>query len=174
MTATPSPNEIVREFYKAFEEPIHEGAPSVAPEIISDERLELKIALIVEEVSELLDATYSDSVGSLFRNAWKHAVKTGMTKNPKRDFVEMFDAAIDIDVVVNGLAIETNMPVAAGHKEVLRGNLSKLGEDGKPLRSDGVTPASDGEVKPKNKIIKGPNYVAPDLLTVLREHGYEG
>lgn len=174
MTATPSPNEIVREFYKAFEEPIHEGPPSVAPEIISDERLELKIALIVEEVSELLDATYSDSVGDLFRNAWKHAVKTGMTTNPKRDFVEMFDAAIDIDVVVNGLAIETNMPVAAGHKEVLRGNLSKLGADGKPLRSDGVTPASDGEVKPKNKIIKGPNYVAPDLLTVLREHGYEG
>lgn len=174
MSATVSPNEVVREFYRAFEEPIREGAPSASPEVMSDERLELKIALIVEEVSELLDATYNDSVGELFRNAWKHAVKTGMTNNPKRDFVEMFDAAIDIDVVVNGLAIETNMPVAAGHKEVLRGNMSKLGPDGKPLRSDGVTPASDGEVKPKGKIIKGPNYVAPDLLKVLREHGYEG
>lgn len=174
MSATVSPNEVVREFYRAFEEPIREGAPSASPEVMSDERLELKIALIVEEVSELLDATYNDSVGKLFRNAWKHAVKTGMTNNPKRDFVEMFDAAIDIDVVVNGLAIETNMPVAAGHKEVLRGNMSKLGPDGKPLRSDGVTPASDGEVKPKGKIIKGPNYVAPDLLKVLREHGYEG
>lgn len=168
MTTTTLPNEIVREFYGAFGEPIHGGVPSAAPEVISDERLQLKLALIIEEVSELLDATYSEAVGEKIRTAWQSAIDAGLTANPTRDLVEMFDAVLDIDVVVNGLAIETNMPVVDGLAEVHRGNMSKLAEDGSAIRSDGT----DGY--PLNKILKGPNYVAPDLLTVLRDHGYEG
>lgn len=168
MAATVLPNQIVREFYSAFDEPIHNGVPSAAPEVLPEDRLQLKIALIIEEVSELLDAAYSKAVGSKIREAWKSALEEGLTANPERDLVEMFDAVLDIDVVVNGLAIETNMPVVAGLAEVHRGNMSKLDENGKAIRSDGT----DGY--PLNKILKGPNYVAPDLLTVLRTHGYEG
>lgn len=166
MSSTFLPNTIVREFYAAFGEPIHQGRPSASPEVISDERLELKIALIVEEVSELIDATYSDEAGQRIRDAWESVRKDGLLANPKRDLVEMFDAVLDIDVVTNGLAIETNMPVVAGLAEVHRGNMSKLGEDGLPIRSDGT----DGYVL--GKILKGPNYVAPDLATVLEENGY--
>ena len=44
---------------------------------------------------------------------------------------------------------------AAGLSEVHRSNMSKLGEDGKPIyREDG-------------KILKGPNYTPPDLRKVL-------
>lgn len=167
MATTPTPNEIVREFYSAFKEPIHEGAPSATEEVISDERLSLKISLIVEEVSELIDAAFSDEAGDQIRNAWKYCKKNGLLDNPRRDLVEMLDAVLDIDVVNNGLAIETNMPIVEGLAEVHRGNMSKLDEDGNPIRSDGT----DG--LPKGKIIKGPNYIAPDLLTVLLEHGYE-
>lgn len=167
MATTNLPNEIVREFYGAFGEPIHQGVPSAAPEVISDERLQLKIALIIEEVSELLDATYGKAVGQKIRDAWEQSVATGLTAEPERDLVEMFDAVLDIDVVVNGLAIETNMPVVDGLAEVHRGNMSKLAEDGSAIRSDGT----DGY--PLNKILKGPNYKAPDLLTVLKKHGYE-
>ena len=168
MATTASPNEIVREFYGAFEEPIHAGVPSGAADVLPDERLQLKIALIIEEVSELLDAAYSPAVGNKVREAWAGALDQGLTQNPTRDLVEMFDAVLDIDVVVNGLAIETNMPVVDGLAEVHRGNMSKLDENGRPLRSDGT----DG--LPFGKIKKGPNYVAPDLLTVLKKHGYEG
>lgn len=168
MATTNSPNEIVREFYGAFEEPIHTGAPSASPKVISDERLQLKIALIIEEVSELLDATYNEAVGEKIRAAWAESISSGLTENPTRDLVEMFDAVLDIDVVVNGLAIETNMPVVDGLAEVHRGNMSKLDENGKPIRSDGT----DG--LPLGKIKKGPYYVAPDLVTVLKKHGYEG
>lgn len=170
MATTILPNEIVREFYAAFKEPIHEGAPSAASDVIPEDRLRLKIALIIEEVSELLDATYGKAVGTLIRNAWATAVEQGLTDDAEatRDLVEMFDAVLDIDVVVNGLAIETNMPVVEGLAEVHRGNMSKLGEDGLPIRSDGT----DGY--PLNKILKGPNYVAPDLVTVLKANGYEG
>lgn len=168
MATTASPNEIVREFYATFGEPIHGGVPSGSAEVLPDARLKIKIDLIIEEVSELLDASYNEAVGQKIRDAWEAAVKEGLTADPKRDFVEMFDAVLDIDVVVNGLAIETNMPVVDGLAEVHRGNLSKLDENGKAIRSDGT----DGY--PLNKILKGPNYVAPDLLTVLRKHGYEG
>jgi len=166
--ATTTPHETVREFYAAFGEPIHTGVPSASPEVISDERLQLKIALIIEEVSELLDATYSEAVGQKIKDGWKAAIDEGLLENPKRDLVEMFDAALDIDVVTNGLAIETNMPVVDGLAEVHRGNLSKLAEDGSAIRSDGT-----GRY-PLNKILKGPNYVAPDLKTVLEKHGYKG
>jgi len=168
MATTNTPNETVREFYGAFGEPIHTGVPSAAPEVISDERLQLKIALIIEEVSELLDATYSEAVGQKIKDAWKAAIDEDLLKNPERDLVEMFDAVLDIDVVVNGLAIETNMPVVDGLAEVHRGNMSKLDENGRAIRSDGT----DGY--PLHKILKGPNYVAPDLKTVLEKHGYEG
>jgi len=167
MPAKRTPNEIVREFYGSFEEPIHDGPPSAEAEVIPDDRLELKHDLIIEEVCELLDASYSNVVGNIMREAWAYAKRIGALENPKRDLVEMFDAVLDIDVVVNGLAIETNMPVVDGLAEVHRGNMSKLGEDGKPIRSDGT----DGY--PLNKILKGPNYVAPDLVTVLEKHGWE-
>ena len=36
-------------------------------------------------------------------------------------------------------------------KEVQRANMSKLGEDGKPIYND------------KGKVMKGPNYLAPNL-----------
>lgn len=166
--STTTPNEIVREFYAAFEEPIHTGAPSASAEIISDERLSLKLSLIVEEVSELIDAAYGKAAGQKIRDAWQATKDEGLLNEPVRDLVEMFDAVLDIDVVTNGLAIETNMPVVPGLAEVHRGNMSKLDENGKPIRSDGT----DGY--PLGKILKGPNYVAPDLVTVLKEFGYEG
>jgi len=166
--ATTTPNETVREFYATFDEPIHTGVPSGSADVLPDERLKIKLDLIIEEVSELLDASYSKAVGQKIRDAWKAASEEGLLENPERDFVEMFDAVLDIDVVVNGLAIETNMPVVDGLAEVHRGNMSKLDDNGKAIRSDGT----DG--KPLHKILKGPNYVAPDLKSVLEKHGYEG
>jgi predicted HAD superfamily Cof-like phosphohydrolase len=47
-------------------------------------------------------------------------------------------------------------------EEVQRSNMSKLGEDGKPIyRADG-------------KVLKGPNFSQPDIATVLRGQGWKG
>lgn len=43
-------------------------------------------------------------------------------------------------------------------------NMTKVGEDGKPTRSDG----SDG--LPIGKVLKGPNYVAPDMKPCVEQH----
>ena len=47
-------------------------------------------------------------------------------------------------------------PTQPAFAEVQRSNMSKLGEDGKPIRRE-----SDG------KVMKGPNYSAPDLAQFL-------
>lgn len=49
--------------------------------------------------------------------------------------------------------------------EVQASNMSKLGEDGLPIRSRG--PEVDGA--PLDKVLKGPNYFEPDLERVLHE-----
>jgi predicted HAD superfamily Cof-like phosphohydrolase len=55
------------------------------------------------------------------------------------------------------IARQSNIPINAVFSEVHRSNLSKLGEDGKPiLRADG-------------KVLKGPHYTPPDIASILCE-----
>lgn len=158
--------EDVKEFYTGFQQEafIAEKA-SLDPENISEDRLHLKLALIAEEFIELIEAAYGPASGKILKAAWleAQAADEGL-----RDLVEVADALADLDYVANGLAIEAGIPLDAIFSEVHRSNMSKLGEDGKPVISDGVTPAAyDGEVKPKGKIVKGPNYSEPDILAIL-------
>lgn len=61
----------------------------------------------------------------------------------------------DIIYIVCGTAVSYGIPLDRVFDEVHRSNLSKLGEDGKPLRRE------DG------KILKGPNYSPPDIKKIL-------
>lgn len=57
----------------------------------------------------------------------------------------------DLLYVVYGLAYQYDIPIDKVFNEVHKSNMSKLGDDGKPI-------------KDKNgKILKGPNYKEPDL-----------
>ncbi len=63
--------------------------------------------------------------------------------------------------MVYGAALTFGIPVADVFTEVHRSNMTKLDDDGQPVvRADG-------------KVMKGPNFSPPDLLPVLRRHGYE-
>lgn len=70
------------------------------------------------------------------------------------DIVETLDALTDIQYVLDGAYLSFGLhPVkTAAFEEVQRSNMSKLGEDGKPILRE-----SDG------KVLKGPNYFKPDL-----------
>lgn len=153
------PSEVVTEFYEVFEEPIPEAGPaSLDPSVIPTERLHLKMKLIAEEFIELVEAVYGDAAGEVLHKAWEAAEKLD---DGTRDVVGAADALGDLQVVENGFAIEARIPVDAVLAEVHLSNLSKLDENGRPLRSDGT----DG--KPKNKIIKGVNYFEPDLKAIM-------
>lgn len=67
---------------------------------------------------------------------------------------ETLDALIDLQYVLDGAFLSFGMAAVKelAFDEVHRSNMSKLGADGKPIRREG-----DG------KVMKGPNYFAPDL-----------
>ena len=72
------------------------------------------------------------------------------------DVVETADALTDILWVTIGAMLAFGMDPAKLMAEVWRSNMSKLGEDGKPIYRE-----TDG------KIMKGPNYSPPDISRVL-------
>ncbi|NBC58267.1 MAG: hypothetical protein GVY05_08300 [Bacteroidetes bacterium] len=73
------------------------------------------------------------------------------------DLVEVADALGDMLYILCGTIIEHGMQdkIEEVFDEIQRSNMSKLGEDGKPIyREDG-------------KVLKGPNYFKPDIKGIL-------
>ena len=120
--------EKVKEFMVVFGQEVQEY-PNLPPEEVVDLRLDL----INEEVGELCDAVECN------------------------DMIEIADALTDILYVTYGMGAALGIDLDKCFGEVQRSNMSKLGEDGKPMyREDG-------------KVLKGPNYSPPDLTSLMNE-----
>ena len=100
---------------------------------LSDEKInQLRLNLIKEELDELKEAMHN------------------------KDLLEIADALTDILYVTYGAGHAFGIDLDSCFREVQRSNMSKLGEDGKPIyREDG-------------KVLKGPNYSEPDLKKTLQ------
>ena len=97
------------------------------PQFPDEETMQLRYDLIKEELNEL-----------------EQAMKT---KNLK----EIADALTDILYVTYGAGYAYGINLDKCFKEVQRANMSKLGNDGKPIYNE------------KGKVMKGPNYSEPNL-----------
>ena len=97
------------------------------PQFPNDKTMQLRFDLIKEELNEL-----------------EHAIKT---KNLK----EIADALTDILYVTYGAGCAYGINLDKCFKEVQRANMSKLGNDGKPIYNA------------KGKVMKGSNYIKPNL-----------
>jgi predicted HAD superfamily Cof-like phosphohydrolase len=97
------------------------------PQFPDEETMQLRYDLIKEELDEL-----------------EQAMKT---KNLK----EIADALTDILYVTYGAGYAYGINLDKCFKEVQRANMSKLGNDGKPIYNE------------KGKVMKGPNYSEPNL-----------
>ena len=97
------------------------------PEFPDEKTMNLRYDLIKEELNELHEAM--------------------KTKNLK----EIADALTDILYVTYGAGCAYGIDLDKCFKEVQRANMSKLGDDGKPIFNE------------KGKVMKGPNYLAPNL-----------
>ena len=103
------------------------------PQFPDDKTMELRLDLIKEELSELEEAM--------------------KTKNLK----EVADALTDILYVTYGAGHAFGIDLDMCFEEVQNSNMSKLGQDGKPIYN------KDG------KVMKGPNYFKPDLSKFLND-----
>jgi predicted HAD superfamily Cof-like phosphohydrolase len=118
----------VGEFHRVYGLPLR-AAPTAD---IGAEQVALRLALIEEEVAELRAAA---AAGDL----------TGVA-----------DALADIVYVAYGTAHVYGIDLDAVLDEVHASNMTKLDEDGRPIRR------ADG------KVLKGPRYRPPDISRVLR------
>tara|TARA_B100000989_G_C19453584_1_gene432920 strand:- start:681 stop:1052 length:372 start_codon:yes stop_codon:yes gene_type:complete len=114
--------ESVKKFMKTFGQEVKEKA-----EFPGDKITTLRYELINEELEELKDAI------------------------DKKDIKEVADALTDILYVTYGAGHAFGINLDKCFKEVQNSNMSKLGNDGKPIYND------------KGKVMKGPNYFKPDL-----------
>ena len=99
----------------------------IKPQFPDEKTMQLRLDLIKEELNELEEAM--------------------KTKNLK----EIADALTDILYVTYGAGYAYGIDLDKCFQEVQRANMSKLGNDGKPIFNE------------KGKVMKGPNYTAPDL-----------
>jgi Uncharacterized protein conserved in bacteria len=97
------------------------------PQFPDVKTMNLRFDLIKEELDEL-----------------EQAMKT-------KDLKEVADALTDILYVTYGAGCAYGINLDKCFKEVQRANMSKLGDDGKPIFNE------------KGKVMKGPNYLAPNL-----------
>jgi predicted HAD superfamily Cof-like phosphohydrolase len=142
----------VREFHQAFGHPVAEKPTG------GDKALrELRIKLIAEELGELCEALGVDltlKAGPWSAHTGNNECKVSCVVDAV-DLVEAADALGDLDYVIQGANLVFGFPSMEIFQEIHRSNMSKLGDDGKPIyREDG-------------KIMKGPNYFKPDIKKVM-------
>jgi predicted HAD superfamily Cof-like phosphohydrolase len=118
--------DMVRDFMNAFEQEV-----KTKTEMPDKQTQVLRYALIAEELNEFVDAM------------------------KKEDLVEVADALTDLLYVVYGAGHAFGIDLDKCFAEVQRSNMSKLGEDGKPIYRD------DG------KVMKGSNFSEPELKECL-------
>ena len=102
--------------------------PSFSTEKIND----LRYNLIKEELEELKEAI------------------------SKKDLLEVADALTDILYVTYGAGHAFGIDLDKCFEEVQNSNMSKLGDDGKPIYND------------SGKVMKGPNYFKPNLSKFVK------
>ena len=123
--------DAVREFHTAFGLGINDRPTAN----IGEDRNLLRFNLMKEENEEYIEAAN------------------------RGDLVEVADALGDMLYILAGTIIEHGMQykISEVFDEIQRSNMSKLGEDGKPIyREDG-------------KVLKGPHYFKPNIQEILEK-----
>ncbi len=134
--------DMVREFHVAFSHYVSDY-PTLHPEGCDDvEALhDLRVKLIQEELDEMKEALAAN------------------------DIVGVADAVNDLLYVVFGAAVVYGIPAEQCFDEVHASNMTKLGEDGKPILN-GINCPLD-PTRPIGKVIKGPNFREPNLAAII-------
>lgn len=122
----------VKEFHEAFGHPINKEPDA--------KEIDLRIDLISEEHKEV-----QDELNDLWDMAYDKDINTNEIKR------KLTKELADLLYVIYGTAVSFGLPLDEVFDRVHKSNMSKLGDDGKPVyREDG-------------KVLKGNNYKPVDL-----------
>lgn len=142
------PQMLVKQFHDVYKLPVLLGETPSADR----ERIHMRMGLVSEEYQELTAALYGERAGEIIEQA---QIEAKEADDHTRDTIEVADALADLAYVIYGMALETGIDLDAVLEEVQASNLSKLGEDGKPIyREDG-------------KVLKGPGFFDPNIARAL-------
>ncbi|WP_396160224.1 hypothetical protein [Flavobacterium sp.] len=109
-------------------------------------------------VSENMKADLGTQKNNLRFELMKEENEEYLEAVQNNDIVEIADALGDMLYILCGTILEHGLQhkIEAVFDEIQRSNMSKLGEDGKPIyREDG-------------KVMKGPNYFKPNFEAILK------
>jgi predicted HAD superfamily Cof-like phosphohydrolase len=109
-------------------------------------------------VSEEMKADLGTQKNNLRFELMKEENEEYLEAVQNNDIVEIADALGDMLYILCGTILEHGLQhkIEAVFDEIQRSNMSKLGEDGKPIyREDG-------------KVMKGPNYFKPNFESILK------
>ena len=98
----------------------------------------------------------SDKINKLRYNLIKEELNEFKQALDNNDLLEVADALTDILYVTYGAGHAFGINLDACFEEVQNSNMSKLGNDGKPIYND------------QGKVMKGPNYFKPDLSKFIK------
>ena len=98
----------------------------------------------------------SDKINMLRYNLIKEELDEFKQALDNNDLLEVADALTDILYVTYGAGHAFGINLDACFEEVQNSNMSKLGNDGKPIFND------------HGKVMKGPNYFKPDLSKYVK------
>ena len=93
----------------------------------------------------------TDKINSLRYNLIKEELEELKEAMENKDLLEVADALTDILYVTYGAGHAFGIDLDKCFEEVQNSNMSKLGEDGKPIYNE------------SGKVMKGPKYFKPDL-----------
>lgn len=163
-------------FHHQYNNPMHPlGSQDRQFEHMTDERVALRLGLIMEEFKELLEdgfgvkteitflvpKTLTGPESIIHRPFNEDSFKDGNVMKAAREIgidrsgADVADALGDLIYVIYGMALEIGYDLRKVVAEIHASNMTKLGRDGRPvLRSDG-------------KVLKGPDYVKPNIPAAL-------
>ena len=97
----------------------------------------------------------SDKINTLRYDLIKEELEELKIAMENKDLLEVADALTDILYVTYGAGHAFGIDLDKCFEEVQNSNMSKLGEDGKPIYND------------SGKVMKGPKYFKPDLTKIV-------
>lgn len=165
-THSPDIVQCVKVFHTMYDMPILR--PYEAREDFSHipkNRLAMRARLIAEEFKEWcasmdirarISYDFQDEEGD-----WHEAesFEQAIEETEERNMGAVADACVDMMYVITGFMLEVGIDPHAVLREIQASNMTKLGQDGKPVRR------ADG------KILKGPHYVRANARAALSAHG---